>query len=35
VPVIVDSLFSSVVIMALVTTLLTPVFLHWLARSRP
>ena len=35
VPVIVDSLFSSVVIMALITTLLTPVFLRWLAKSDP
>jgi Kef-type K+ transport system membrane component KefB len=33
VPPIVDSLFSAVVIMALVTTLLTPVLLHWLART--
>lgn len=30
-PVIVDSLFSSIVIMALVTTVLTPIFLRWLA----
>ena len=35
VPPIVDSLFSAVVIMALVTTLLTPVLLHWLARTEP
>jgi Kef-type K+ transport system membrane component KefB len=35
VPPIVGSLFSSVVIMALVTTLLTPVFLRWLARHGP
>ncbi len=32
VPPIVDSLFSAVAIMALVTTLLTPVILRWLAR---
>lgn len=35
VPSIVASLFSSVVIMALVTTLLTPVILRWLAKSSP
>lgn len=35
VPVIVHCLFSAVVIMALVTTLLTPILLRWLARSAP
>jgi Kef-type K+ transport system membrane component KefB len=32
-PPIVDSLFSSIVIMALVTTILTPVFLRWLIKN--
>jgi len=30
-PAIVESLFSAIVIMALVTTIVTPIFLHWLA----
>jgi Kef-type K+ transport system membrane component KefB len=30
-PVIVESLFSAIVIMALVTTIVTPIFLRWLA----
>ena len=33
-PPIVESLFSSIVIMALVTTIATPIFLHWVASSR-
>jgi Kef-type K+ transport system membrane component KefB len=32
-PVIVESLFSAIVIMALVTTILTPIFLRWLVSS--
>ncbi len=34
VPVIVDSLFSAIVIMALVTTILAPIFLHWLVKLK-
>jgi len=34
-PIIIESLFSSIVIMALVTTVLTPVFLRWLLPSQP
>ena len=33
-PVIIESLFSAIVIMALVTTILTPVLLRWLVSSR-
>ena len=33
-PIIVESLFSSIVIMALVTTVLTPVFLRWMLPTR-
>jgi Kef-type K+ transport system membrane component KefB len=33
-PAIVESLFSSIVIMALVTTVLTPVFLRWMSHRR-
>jgi Kef-type K+ transport system membrane component KefB len=33
-PLIIDSLYSAIVIMALVTTILTPVFLHWLISGR-
>jgi Kef-type K+ transport system membrane component KefB len=32
-PVIVESLYSAIVIMAIVTTLVTPIFLRWLASS--
>jgi Kef-type K+ transport system membrane component KefB len=32
-PPIVESLFSAIVIMALVTTVVTPIFLRWLASS--
>jgi Kef-type K+ transport system membrane component KefB len=32
-PVLIESLFSAIVIMALVTTILTPIFLRWLASS--
>jgi Kef-type K+ transport system membrane component KefB len=32
-PAIVESLYSAIVIMALVTTLVTPIFLRWLATS--
>ena len=34
VPIIVESLYSSIVIMALVTTVLTPVFLRWMLQRR-
>jgi Kef-type K+ transport system membrane component KefB len=34
-PVIVESLYSAIVIMALVTTVATPIFLRWLASSSP
>jgi len=34
-PVIVSSLFSAIVVMALITTIVTPVILRWLATSKP
>ena len=34
VPLVVESMFSAVVIMALVTTVLAPVFLNWLAKTK-